>query len=272
MEKNKNPLLDSSLITQYLDKYDIKMIRCGEYIQTYFYERPKTKKQPKEKNNKNFFKDKDTDSLYKESNLSKKEEETFVEYKNIMRSKFSLQRIVKANEHLFKTFITLTFKENIKCIEKANKVFNAWRTNIQKIKKDFVYVSVPEFQKRGAVHYHLLTNLDIDIDTELIAPQIDKENCFDVKYWNKGFTSVFRLNDINIVGYISKYMTKDIDNRLFGKRKYSHSNNLVVPKEEFIDLDKYMAYFLKHIENKEIIYSAEYNDYYGDKITFIEYK
>ena len=46
------------------------------------------------------------------------------------------------------------------------------------------------------------------------------------------------MKDINIIGYLSKYMTKDIDNRLFGKRRYLYSQNLVKPKTYFFKFKK----------------------------------
>ena len=104
----------------------------------------------------------DVDFLFKEENHSRRHELNTIEYKNIMRSKFQLQRLVKSNEDIFKTFITLTFEENLKDIDVANQKFKSWRTKIKSIFKDFKYICVPEFQKRGAVHYHLLTNLEID--------------------------------------------------------------------------------------------------------------
>lgn len=65
-----------------------------------------------------------TDYLVKKENLNK---ERKIELKNILRSKFQLQRLVKSNEDIFKTFITLTFADNIQDIAKANKCFKNWR-------------------------------------------------------------------------------------------------------------------------------------------------
>lgn len=137
-----------------------------------------------------------------------------IEQKNIDRSKFQLQRLIKANEKEFKTFITLTFSDNVKDIKKANEKFNSWRTKIKSIYNDFRYVCVPEFQKRGAVHYHLLTNLEINKEyfyirrnkqtkVKLILPQLNKKCQYDVKYWSNGFTSVFSMKNINVVGFLS---------------------------------------------------------------------
>lgn len=272
-------LLDSSLIfpTQNF-KYDTKIILCGNYVQVYFFENIKAK-------HKNKPDEIDIDNLYKsKETYSKRNELKVIEYKNINRSKFQLQRIVKANENIFKTFITLTFADNVKSIDVANKKFDIWRTKIKSIYKDFRYVCVPEFQKRGAVHYHLLTNLEIEkvyqysrrnknMEAQLILPQKDKKNQYDVNYWSYGYSSVFSMKDINVIGYISKYMTKDIDNRLYGKRRYLCSHNLNMPKEFVFEKDSPdLIHLLKIMNSSEITFRKEYLDIYENTINFIEYK
>lgn len=271
-------LLDSSLISP--THYDYKIIECGEYIQIYKFNKLKTSEKDKKEKTKI-----DIDYLFKKENIIKQNELKIISYKNIMRSKFQLQRIVKANENEFKTFLTLTFADNVKDIEIANKIFDVWRTKIKSIKKDFKYVCVPEFQKRGAVHYHLLTNLEIDLiyqytrrnkqlEVKLIKRQENKISQYDVKYWSYGFSSVYPLENINVVGYITKYMTKDIDNRLWGKRKYFNSHNLKMPKEILINSDILIE--KKYLNFIELLYNVKYQhsyyDVFGDEIEFTEYK
>lgn len=274
-------LLDSSLITathKYL--YDTKIIECGDYLQVYYFENKKEKKKLKKEKEEI-----DIDNLYKNKETYKKRKELkTIEFKNIQRSKFQLQRIVKANEKKFKTFITLTFADNVKDIELANKKFAIWRTKIKSIFNDFQYVCVPEFQKRGAVHYHLLTNLEINkiynytrrgknLEVALIIPQENKKKQYDVKYWSYGYSSVFPMKDINVVGYISKYMTKDIDNRLYGHRRYLYSSNLIIPNEYIFEYeDPSLLHLLIRITESDEMYKRKYLDYYGNEIVFVEYK
>lgn len=262
-------LLDSSLISTTKNKiYYFKVIDCGEYKQVYYYNDLKIKQ------DKSLEKNIDNNYLFKKENIKRKNEKQYIEYKNINRSKFNLQRLVKANEKEFKTFITLTFEENIRDIEVANKKFRYWRDSMQRAYKSFKYVCVPEFQKRGAVHYHLLTNLEIEKNTDLIIPQKGKKNQYDVKYWNYGFSSVFDLKNMNVVGYISKYMTKDIDNRLFGKKRYFNSKDLIMPKEYYINCenDEEFNYILDIINNYEEVYSNGYLDINKEVVHFKEYK
>lgn len=174
----------------------------------------------------------------------------------------------------FITFITLTFKDNVTDIELANKKFKVWITRMKELKKNFKYICIPEFQKRGAVHYHVLTNLSIKNDINIITLQKDKKNMYDVRHWNYGFTSVFDLEGYNVIGYISKYMTKDIDNRLYGHRRFLSSTNLKKPIAEYLNLrnnDRHISYFNNLIANGEIKFSNTYYDLHDNPINYTEY-
>lgn len=221
----------------------------------------------------------DTDNLIK-LNSNNKEKNKIIDIKNINRSKFELQRLVKSNIDVFKTFITLTFEDNINNIEFANKKFNIWKTYIKQLKNDFKYICVPEFQKRGAVHYHLLTNIDYN-DENLLS--IEERKIWnkksgwqigkDVKGWKYGINMAKKLDNINVIGYITKYMTKDIDNRLWGKRRYLYSYNLIRPKTIYLDtnnLNELIKYF--DILDYDLQYSNTYISKFNDIIDFKEYK
>ncbi len=262
-------LLDSSLISATKNKnYNIKIVQCGDYFQIYKF---KNEKIIQDKSLECDIKKVDTEYLHKKENNDIQDK--IIDFKNIQRSKINLQRLVKSNEEIFKTFITLTFAENITDIEYANKKFHTWRTKVQAIKKNFLYVCVPEFQKRGAVHYHLLTNLDIKESSDIIIPQKGKRKQYDIKYWSYGFSSVFPMKDINVVGYISKYMTKDIDNRLWGKRRYLYSHKLKHPSIVYLNLNN-LSDFSKYIDilNYDITYSNNYLTKFNEFIEFTEYR
>ena len=156
------------------------------------------------------------------------------------------------------------------------------RTYIKRLKKDFSYVGVPEYQKRGVVHYHLLTNIAYN-DFSLLSKEErkiwnKKEKQWkigrDVKGWSYGINMAIELKDINVISYLSKYMTKDCDNRLYGHRRYLNSNNLIKPHESYLDLSniKHYDYFKEILENKNIDYQNQYLDYFGDEVDFFEFK
>jgi len=281
------PLLDSSLISKYEDVerriiYDVKIIHCGDTYQIYKFDKTRSKENKKDRDipiiPKVSIKDIDTDNLYKPDRV---EEVKPILLSNAIRSNLNCQRIAKANRDNWESFITLTFKENITDIVYANKIFNAWVSNVRKLKKDFKYIAVPEFQKRGAVHYHILSNLGKE-DTNIIIPQKERTEktkdlttLFDVKYWSRGFARVdFIKGDYKkIYSYICKYMTKDIDDKLFGKHRYFNSQNLNKPREEFLDLsnERDLKHFNDIINNSSIDYSSQYKDIYTDSnIEFLE--
>lgn len=256
----------------------MKIIRCGDYIQVYKFDNTRSKINKKDRNSKINIKKIDTDNLYK---IDRVEEVKPILLSNAIRSNLNCQRIAKANKDYWETFITLTFSENLTDIVQANKIFGNWASNIRKLKKDFKYIAVPEFQKRGAVHYHVLSNLGIE-DKEIILKQQKKtgkavkyDDLYDVRYWSKGFARVdFIKNDYKkIYGYICKYMTKDIDNKLFGKHRYFNSQNLIKPKEEYLNLDNplHLAQFIELTRDKGVEYTSNYRDIYTDRyITFME--
>ncbi len=282
-------LLDSSLITPTIYEkpmlYDYKIVECGSYVQVYYYKHSRIKN-PK--------KDDDVDlnlkKLNAEVNTSKKETKlktsNEIEERNITRSKLQCQRIAKANMEYWKSFVTLTFEDNITDEEFANKRFRYYVDKIRRVKKDFRYICVKEHQKRGAIHFHLLTNLECDTDLIPKRPLkrlYNKESkiwkdldYYDLKYWNDGFSSAEPVSGDakKIVGYISKYMTKDIDDRLFGRRRFFYLQNCIVPKISYIDsMDSRDLEFLqKKIQDKELIYQNKYLNAYDDsEVSFQEF-
>ena len=272
-------LLDSKLIspTFYIKGYNIKVVDCNEYIQVYFYQNKKRKKK-KDDFDLNLKKIKISNIINSNNDIENihSNELKVIEERNIIRSKLKCQRLAKANIDCWQTFITLTFEENVIDVKNANKEFRYFVDKVRRIKKDFKYLCITEFQKRGAIHYHLLTNVCIN-DSSLIYSQEDNPKFKHIKFWNKGFSSieVLKGEPKKIIGYISKYMTKDIDNRLFGKHRYFSSQNLIKPKENFIDLDssKEFEFYIKKIQDKELLYQNEYiNTYDNEKVIFLEFK
>jgi len=81
---------------------------------------------------------------------------------------------------------------------------------------NFEYLAVPEFQKRGAVHYHLLCKLPFVEIGQIQA------------IWGQGFIKINKIDNVNNVGaYVSKYLSKDMfDERTFGKKKFFRSQTL----------------------------------------------
>lgn len=266
-------ILDSKLISATL--YDIKIVDCGSYSQVYIYENKRLRRKTEKSTELELKKYKVENMLESTNKTTDIKLEPIIETRNIIRSKLECQRIAKANINEWQTFITLTFEENIQDVKVANKRFKYFIDKVRRVKPDLKYLCITEFQKRGAIHYHLLTNINIK-DSSLIYSQEDNPKFKHIKFWNEGFDSIEVMKgDVKkIIGYISKYMTKDIDNRLFCHRRYFYSQNLQQPKASFVDLSKELDkdFYKKIIQDKDLIYQNEYvNPYDNCKVTFLEY-
>ena len=281
-------LLDSSLIFQSNRvEYDAKIVICGDTIQLYKFKRRKLidkdlellEEDINDKDKNNFF---DKDDLFKIENLSRKSEVGYMEYKNVLRSARQVKRLVLANEKIWKTFFTLTFEGvGAKDIDYANKRFNIWRTYMKQLKSDFACIGVPEFQKRGVIHYHLLTNVDYN-DFSILSEKErhiwnDKKKTWqigrDIKGWKYGINMAKDLKGMNVIGYITKYLTKDFDNRLYSRRKYFYTRNIKRPIESNLDLSnlKHYEFLQKILKGKELTFNNSYVDYFGDDVNFMEF-
>jgi len=119
-------------------------------------------------------------------------------------------------------------------------------------------LAVIQFQERGAVHYHMLSDL----------PYIPKNEFF--KIWGKGFVKINDIKNVDNVGaYIIGYMNKKIDDkRLLKNKSYLISKNLNKAKELFGHkaikcMDK------NDLWNKEPVY---FNSYIAERYGRITYK
>lgn len=166
----------------------------------------------------------------------RKREEESSEYYEIRRDSLSRSRqllidYAVQNSADWHSFVTLTFRENVSDLSVANKCLENWVRSMRRRFPDFMALGVPEFQKRGAVHYHFLTNLFVG--SEALPLQEKAKDKYDVLFWDKGFTSAFDLklmdDKFNCALYITSYLYKDVDNRLFGRKKVLRVGSLKKP-------------------------------------------
>jgi hypothetical protein len=136
-------------------------------------------------------------------------------------------------------FITLTFRKNLDHHE-AGKCFNSFNNNFLRPNPDYGHwVSVKERQKRGAIHYHLIaqTNLDIreGFDFDLYEAWLNSDrtrkrcptgNDELRRMWSElrdsiqkyGFGWIVSIEPIKstseaISRYVGKYVSKHLENR-----------------------------------------------------------
>ncbi|OGF63110.1 hypothetical protein A2662_02380 [Candidatus Giovannonibacteria bacterium RIFCSPHIGHO2_01_FULL_45_33] len=155
---------------------------------------------------------------------------------SVARSKASVRRIVYANAWAWKDkngyiippkFFTLTFKENIQDLKTANRFLSEY---IQKLNYRFKpilaqplkYVCVPEFQQRGAIHYHIVL-FNFPFMDHVFKKLRDA--------WGGDrihLKTIQRKSDVHdVTFYVSKYITKQaIDGRFWGQKRYFASRDI----------------------------------------------
>jgi len=188
---------------------------------------------------------------------------------NLWFVRAQIRRLVDANvkRHGFEpVFLTFTFAENITDVEQANKMFSDFieRLNFH-YRKKFAYLTVVEFQKRGAVHYHaIFFNMGLDIEEN------ERKDRAIAKLWGHGFVDIERVRSAKRVGpYVCKYLDKAVhDARLRGKKAFFTSRGLLRPKllrdEERID-----SFLRKNIIVLE--HSVEYDSKHYQKVSYKQY-
>jgi len=145
---------------------------------------------------------------------------------SVHRTRTEIRRLINSNPQLNK-FMTLTFAENITDLKQANYEFNKFVLRLSYKYPKFEYLAVPEFQQRGAVHYHVICNL----------PFVHYNEIFET--WGQGKIDIKRVTNVtNLGAYVCKYLGKDMfDERTFGKKKFFRSQTL----SEAIEILGYLA-------------------------------
>lgn len=170
--------------------------------------------------------------------------------RSLSRTRQTLIELVENNEDRFKSFITLTYKEDIENISEAYSNLQSYIRSCKRNFPDFCYVAVPEIQHHRAkktckyvIHFHIITNAPVG--SKLIPEREPKQitgadfkgtktiTYYDVEYWNKGFSialPIIQQGEFELSKYLLKYLYKDLDNRFYGRQKLLHSNNLKAPE------------------------------------------
>lgn len=221
-----------------LQPYQRRLIRSGNVIELYDYEKPVIRGSGARRGRANqAFTSKET----KQENRSK----------TANRARAKVRRIINANPQLNK-FLTLTFAENVTDIDFAHTALDRFIKRLNRKYASFQYVCVIEFQERGAVHFHMLCNLPY-VDVNALA-----------RVWGHGFIKLNRIDNVDNVGaYVTKYMTKEnMDERLIGRRSYSMSRWLNAP-QVYTD-EKQIEAELESLADVQRVQTSTYeSEYYG---------
>ncbi len=191
-------------------------------------------------------------------------EQTKIREDNVKRARQKITRLINSNPQL-KTFLTLTFKDEILDLKTANKHFDRFIKRISYSQNDFQYLAVPEFQSKSKrVHYHLVSNYSLP-EFETSEKRKEYERWFADKYWKNGFINFRPINNAKNIGiYISKYLSKEMfDPRYFKKRKFFYSKNLNQP--EIIDYPDEVDNFLDFF-NPDSLDLIKEREFYSDRL------
>jgi len=140
------------------------------------------------------------------------------------------------------SFLTLTCAQNVHL--KTSVIWlSKFTTRLKKYVPEIKYIAVPEFQERGAVHFHIL----IWGLPEYVTKNERKTRNLQ-RIWQRGFVDCRKTDGRPaLAGYLAKYLSKGmLDSRLSGVKTYSASRNVVRPlqstyPEEFDDIADYIV-------------------------------
>lgn len=147
----------------------------------------------------------------------------------------------------FSLFLTLTFDK--KKVDRLNddavrKAFEDWRKDVKTKFPAMTYIAVPEYHKKGGLHYHLLVG---GISLYDLQPKFyEKAECqgqlidvYSTSIWLNGWSTVSEIvNPEACHLYVMKYITKaDADVRFHNKKRYHCSHNLKRPAVERVKYD-----------------------------------
>lgn len=169
-------------------------------------------------------------------------------------------------------FITLTYKLNMKDLDRADDDFKKFIKRLKyKFKiKNMKYLAVRERQKRGAIHFHMLCDWDIELHSEEHIREL--ERFIGQEVWKHGFVDIKPIGHVDNVGaYLIKYMTKNLSLELYKNKKlYLCSRGLDRPLEyKENEAEAIIDYY--NLDNKKEVFTNSYESEYLGKITYKEF-
>jgi hypothetical protein len=161
--------------------------------------------------------------------------------------------------------LTLTYRKNIQDKQKAWHDFEAFIRLVHSHHAKWEYVAVPEYQERGAIHFHLGVKGYQDVALlRALWRRVVQDGNIDVNYIKskKGY----KWKRVGIARYLAKYIGKDMDTEL-NERRYRASLGITIPKEIL-----YMPFLLKGKKTLQLSakeYLLEHIRFLGGGVGFI---
>ena len=195
----------------------------------------------------------------------------------LQRAKRDLRRLINSNHGQYGSqftskFLTLTFGDVVTDVEVANYEFKKFMQRLNYLvfdtkKANLKYNAVIEFQKRGAIHYHVI----------IYNMPFTKQKIIE-KTWGNGFIKINKIDNVDNVGaYVAEYLGQaekgqghDIeDDRLQGKKSYFSSRGLYKPIE--ITDKKIVETVAAALPLENLTYAADFENEHLGNITYKQY-
>jgi len=241
-----------------------KIIQSGNQIEVYKY----SKKLNVHRQKRNYRKNK----RFKKTKNDSRPARQYRSIKSIQRARSSFFRLVAANLETAElpAFITLTFAGNETDIRYAYQCLNKYTANLRKVYPRLSYIVVPEWQKRGALHFHCLTWGTSGKDHETEHQTRNHQ-----RLWARGYVDVraAKNNNLAIAGYMAKYLVKALeDTRLSNQRAYSTSRNIKRPTAAGSNqLSEYMDVIMPDSKDLKINKVKNYDTMWLGSCEYIKY-
>jgi len=150
--------------------------------------------------------------------------------RSLRRTKATVRRKCMAGglDHL----LTLTYRENRTNLDDCFADLTRFIRLVRVTNPDWKYVAVSEFQKRGAVHFHLAVQgfQQVQLLRQIWLRVVEDGN-IDVQAPRHTLRSKWALP--KLAGYITKYITKAASHA-FGRQRYRTANGIEIPRQKTI--------------------------------------
>ena len=183
---------------------------------------------------------------------------------NYKRAKNKIYDYARCN--IWTHFLTFTFspeKVDRSNYDECKSKLTKWLNNISQrsCNGNLKYLIVPELHKDGInYHFHgLLANCDGIIFEPSGLVDMSGRTIYNLPQYKLGFSTATEITSVEkACGYIAKYVTKQLDLKLKGKRRYLASTNLNVPTEEKYYINQNLDEFADTIPNVQWAELKEY--------------
>lgn len=176
----------------------------------------------------------------------------------------------KALSEKWDYFLTLTFAdEDIRNnYDNAVKALKVWIDKTRRNNKETKYIIVPEKHKKGGWHFHALFKGNLNLvkaykhtkknqfavdsnGSAILLKTKNNQQIYNINDYKIGFTTATKIDDtIKVSQYLLKYITKELVEVTFNKKRYFASRNINKVKEfiNIVNNSKMLDYMKNVIE------------------------